>query len=88
MNAVDRMLRDEMNRLLDRVAGSGNAEDLVGVLAGQPGLRAKIEEAEERWAALRRSMVDAYGAWGRAMDDLESLWAIVEYRRELAPLAA
>ena len=88
MNAVDHVLRDEMNRLLDRIAAGGSAEDLVGVLSAQPALRAKLEEKEEQLAALRRSMLEAYGAWGRALDDLENLWAVVGYRRELTPMAA
>ena len=60
----------------------------VGVLSDQPGLRARLDETEERLAALRRSMLETYGAWGRAMDDLENLWAVVGYRRELSPMAA
>lgn len=88
MNAIDQVLRDEMNRLLDRIAGGGNAEDLVGVLAAQPSLRGKLDETEERLAEIRQSMLEAYGAWGRAMDDLENLWAVVGYRREVAPIAA
>ena len=88
MNSVDQVLREEMNRLLDRVAGGSSAEGLVGVLSDQPGLRARLDETEERLAALRRSMLETYGAWGRAMDDLENLWAVVGYRRELSPMAA
>ncbi len=88
MNSVDQVLRDEMNRLLDRIAGGGNAEDLVGVLAAQPALRGKLDETEERLAEIRRSMLEAYGEWGRAMDDLENLWAVVGYRREPVPIAA
>ena len=88
MNSVDQVLRDEMNRLLDRIAGGSSAEGLVDVLSDQPGLRARLDETEERLATLRRSMLETYGAWGRAMDDLENLWAVVGYRRELIPIAA
>jgi hypothetical protein len=88
MNTVDQLLRDDMNRLLDRIAGGRSADGLVGVLATQPALRARLDEAEERLAGLRRSMLETYGSWSRAMDDLENLWAVVDCRRELVPIAA
>jgi hypothetical protein len=62
MNAVDQMLREEMGRLLERVAGGVT---LTGSSESSRPTRtpAKLEETEERLAALRRSMLESYGAW-------------------------
>src|SRR5260370_1432568 len=56
MNPLDALLRDELNRLLDRIAASTRA-GVAKVSARQlPDLRARLDEAEERLAAKREAL--------------------------------
>lgn len=80
MNAMDRVLQDEVSRLLDRLAASVPGGCLAAVAAGHPGLRARLDEAEGRLAAARASLLEDYGRWRRALEDLENLWAVAAWR--------
>src|SRR5438093_1327871 len=66
MNPLDLLLRDELNRLLDRIAVSTRA-GVAKVSARQlPDLRARLDEAEERLAARRETLLKEYAGWGDA----------------------
>jgi hypothetical protein len=89
MNPLDRLLEDELNRLLDRISTSVPGESLAQVTTSIPTLRARLDEADARLAALRGTLLDAYGAWTKALEDLENLWALAAWKRaEDAPVAA
>jgi hypothetical protein len=89
MNPLDRLLKDELNQLLDRISTSVPGESLAQITASTPALRARLDEADARLAALRGTLLDAYGAWGRTLDDLENLWALAAWKREEeTPVAA
>jgi hypothetical protein len=78
MNALERLLQDELNRLLDRVAvraGEGTAAGL------KSDLRAPIERCEERLTALRTALLDGYDEWARTLEECEDLWAVAGLRK-------
>jgi hypothetical protein len=81
MNSLDKLLKDEIDSLLERIAATVAEGSLADVTASHPALRARLEEAEARLAALRASLLEAYGAWGRALEDVENLWALAACKR-------
>ena len=79
MSHFDRLLQDDLNRLIDRIAvraGEGTAAAL------KPDLKAHIERSEERLTLLRAVLQDAYAEWTRALDECEDIWAVAGLRRE------
>ena len=88
MNPLDRLLRDELNDLLDRIATTVPAGSLTAASAGHPTLRARLDETEARLAAVRSTLIEAYGDWGRGLEDLENLWALAAWKASETPLAA
>lgn len=84
MSQFERLLQDDLNRLVDRIAvraGEGTAAGL------KSDLKAHIERSEERLTALRAALLDGYAEWARALDECEDLWAVAGLRSE-APEAA
>ena len=84
MSHFDRLLQDDLNRLIDRIAvraGEGTAAGL------KPDLAAHLERSEERLTVLRAVLQDAYVEWMRALDECEDLWAVAGLRREAEPAA-
>ncbi len=88
MNPVDRLLRDEMNQLLDRIAATVPEGSLATATAAHPTLRARLDETETRLTAIRATLLESYGAWGKTLEDLENLWALAAWKREESSLAA
>ena len=88
MNPLDWLLHDEMSRLLDRIATTVPGASLAAATAAHPVLRTRLDETEARLAALRATLLETYGDWGRTLEDLENLWALAAWRREEASLAA
>ena len=74
MNTVERVLADDMARLVDRLATSIPEGAMV------PRLRIRLDQMEAELAAARASLVDGYARWLRALDDLENLWALAAFR--------
>jgi hypothetical protein len=80
MNSMERLLHDEITRLMDRLATSLPEGGIEQMRATNPTLKLRLDEMETTLAALRSSLVDGYGRWGRALDDLENLWALAAWR--------
>ena len=79
MSHFERLLQDDLNRLIDRIAvraGEGTAAGL------KSDLKVHIERAEERLTALRAALLDGYAEWERTMDQCEDLWTLAGLRRE------
>lgn len=76
MNPLDRLLQDEMNCLLDRLAASAPEGALGGVSGQHPELRALIEAVEARLSAVRASLLDGYRQWRSTIEEYEDLWAL------------
>lgn len=96
MNAVERVLYEEVTHLLDRLATSVPEGSLERVRTESPDLNARLDGAEAELAGTRQSVLEAYGRWRRALEEIENLWALAGARSaaaeepvdEGAPLAA
>jgi hypothetical protein len=80
MNAMERLLHDEVTRFMDRLASSVPAGGIERVRVVNPTLKLRLDEMDSSLAVLRSSLVEGYGRWRRALDDLENLWALVAWR--------
>ena len=84
MNPVERILYQELTQLLDRLATSVPDGSLERIRAANPALRARLDEAEANLAAARAALVEGYGRWRRALDDVENIWALAAWRSAAA----
>ena len=82
MNSMDRVLLDEMHRLLDRLAASVPEGCLDATAVRNPTLKRRLDEMETQVAGLRASLLDGYGRWQRALEDIENLWALAAWRSD------
>ena len=87
MNPVERVLDEEVDSLLDRLAGSMPGGCLEAIGTRTPTLRRRLDEVEHQMAGIRASLLDGYGRWRRALEDVENLWALAAWRC-VAPEAA
>ncbi len=83
MNPVERLLQDEVVHLLDRLASSVPGEGVTSH-AMTPAVRRHLDDAEAQLALARASLMEGYGRWRRALDDLENLWALAAWRSSAA----
>jgi hypothetical protein len=85
MNPVDHILYEELTHLVDRLATSVPDGSLAQAASANPLLRTRLDEADAQLAAARASLLDGYGRWRRALEDVENLWALAAWRRSAAP---
>jgi hypothetical protein len=85
MNPLDRVLHEELTNLIDRLATSVPEGSLAQAAAANPLLRTRLDEADVQLAAARASLLEGYGRWQRALEDVENLWALAAWRRSAAP---
>ncbi len=82
MNSMDRLLRDELNHLLDRIAASTRAGVAKASARHLPELRIRLDEAEARLSAKRQLLLEQYGEWQEALETCEDLWAVAQLELE------
>jgi hypothetical protein len=80
MNSMERLLYDEITRFMDRLATSAPEGEIHRMRAANPTLKLRLDEMETALAGLRGALVEHYGRWCRALDDLENLWALAAWR--------
>ena len=80
MNAVEQVLSDEITELLERLAGSVPGGCLTAVDSRQPTLKKRLDEMEHQLTVARATLLEGYGRWRRALEDVENLWAVAAYR--------
>ncbi len=80
MNAVEQVLSAEVNDLLERLAASVPGGCLMGIGASQPTLKKRLDEMEGQLTVARATVLEGYGRWRRALEDLENLWALAAWR--------
>ncbi len=85
-NHLDKLLQDDLNRLLDRIAAIARVGTAAESERQQPDLRARIEQAEAALARLRLDLLERYGEWQRALEECENLWALAELERDAPPV--
>src|SRR2546422_3805476 len=84
MNPVERVLYRELAELLDRLAASVPEGSLEQIRASSSTLKARLDEAELSVAAVRAGLLEGYGRWRRALEDVENLWALAAWRSTAA----
>jgi len=82
MNPIERLLYDEVTRFTDRLATSVAPGALLP--ATVPTMRARLDDAESELATARAAMMESYGRWRRALEDVENLWALAAWRSTAA----
>lgn len=80
MNGVEQVLNAEMDDLLERLASSVPGGCLASISGRQPTLRTRLEDMESQLTGARAALLDGYGRWRRALEDVESLWALAAWR--------
>lgn len=82
MNPVEQLLYDEVTHFIDRLATSvAPGATLPMALAST---RARLDDAEVELAASRAALLESYGRWRRALEDVENLWALAAWRSSAA----
>ena len=79
MNAVDVVLHDELERLMDRLAASVPGGSLEATSVTNPTLRDRLDDMEISLATARAALLEDYGRWRRTLEDLENLWALASW---------
>jgi hypothetical protein len=82
MNVVEQLLYDEVTHFMDRLATSVAPSALHPT--GIPAMRARLDDADSELATARVAMVESYGRWRRALEDVENLWALAAWRSSAA----
>jgi len=79
---MDRLLQDEMYRLLARLAATTPEGSAAALSADDPGLAARLADEEVRLTDLRASLLDGYRRWRECLQALEDLWALRALKAE------
>jgi hypothetical protein len=85
MSHFERLLQDDLNRLIDRIAVRAGEGATAGLKSD---LKTRIERAEDRLTVLRAALLEGYGEWARAIEECEDLWALAGLRRDAPEGAA
>jgi hypothetical protein len=80
MSRIEQVLDQEVNQLLDRLAGSIPGGCLETTAGQHPSLKRRLDEVEGQMAVVRAALLDGYGRWRRSLDDLENLWALAAWK--------
>src|SRR4029453_13725253 len=79
MNTLERLLQDDLNHLVDRMAARTSATPAAGL---SEELRARIDQSEDRLSGLRAALLDGYVGWARAIEECEDLRVLAELGRK------
>ena len=82
MNPVERLLYDEVTHFMDRLATSVVPGAVLPTHV--PALRGRLDDADMELATARAAMIESYGRWRRALEDVENLWALAAWRSSAA----
>jgi hypothetical protein len=85
MNALERLLQDDLNHLVDRIAATIPTGMVAECTQRRPELTLRLGEAETRLSTVRQSLLRDYGAWRQALQECGDLWALVELTGEESP---
>lgn len=85
MSHFERLLQDDLNRLIDRIAARAGEGTAAGLKSE---LRTHIERSEDRLTVLRAALLEGYAEWARAIEECEDLWALAGLKREAPEIAA
>ena len=78
MNALERLLQNDLNHLVDRIAATVPTGMLADCAQRRPELTLRLGEAETRLSTVRQSLLRDYVAWRQALQECGDLWALVD----------
>ncbi len=78
MNALERLLQDDLNHLIDRMAATTHEGLVAGCAERRPDLLDQLAESETRLSTVRQSLLRGYAAWRDALEDCADLWALAD----------
>jgi hypothetical protein len=78
MNALERLLQDDLNHLVDRLAITTPEGLVPGCAERRPDLSAQLVESETRLSAARQDLLERYAVWRDALAECGDLWALAE----------
>jgi hypothetical protein len=85
MDALDRILHDDLNRLLDRLAAGSPAGAVLLAADERPDLRARADALEADITSCRTTLLLHYGRWRQSLDELADLWSLAAAQRRDRP---
>ena len=78
MNALERVLQDDLDGLVDRLAALTREGTLTRCEERGAELLARLEAAEARLSAARRQLLGTYEEWRHALDQCADEWALAD----------
>jgi hypothetical protein len=78
MNALERLLQDDLNRLLDRIAAATHEGVVAGSGDVRPDLVSRLAASEARLGSVRDDLLRGYADWRDALEDCADLWALAD----------
>ena len=78
MNTLERLLQDDLNRLVDRIAAATN-EGVVAGSESRPELLLRLAASEARLSSVRHTLLRGYAEWRDALEDCADLWALADF---------
>jgi hypothetical protein len=75
MNALEQLLQEDLNHLLDRIAAAAGEGRAAACLASRGDVAVRLSEAETRLSSTRLGLLECYAAWHAALQDCSDLWA-------------
>ncbi|MFQ5828690.1 MAG: hypothetical protein ACE5JD_05985 [Candidatus Methylomirabilia bacterium] len=79
MSRMDQLLREELQQVLDRVSATAGGGTVAFVSVHHPVLRGRLDEADQRLAAIRTELLDRYSAWMATLKEIEALWELAAW---------
>lgn len=86
MNGMERLLQDDLNCLIDRMAATAREGTLASCAQRRPDLLARLGDVEARLSASRAALLQGYGAWRDALGEYGDLWALAVLAQEALPV--
>jgi hypothetical protein len=78
MNALERLLQDDLDRLIDRMAAATHEGLVAACGQWRPDLLQQLGESETRLTTARQRLLQAYEVWRDALDECSDLWALAD----------
>jgi hypothetical protein len=84
MNDLERLLTEDVTRLIDRLAASIPEGTMERIRGSMPRLAMRINDVDERLATTRMTLLEDYARWRRVLEDAENIWALAAWRTAVA----
>ena len=71
MNALERILQDDLDRLIDRLSAlTAECEEY------RPSIQAQLDGAEAQLSSIRQELLRGFAEWCEALEECGDLWAM------------